>query len=274
MQYSRIFLIVSFLLLCGALFFLPSGWRQRVSGAGKAFAAPGEALAAASLRVSREVLGGLPEDMTVAERDALLVEVTRSRQEIAGHQQEMADLRTENRYLTRLLRYVKSTTQYTLVVSQVIRRRELSAYNDTLLVNRGSADGLLPGQAVLSVDGFVGVVISTSSNSSIVRLHTSDEFTMAVEVPAKGVSAIIENRDGILYLTALTGKKFDALRVGDQVQTSELGSDTMQAGLCIGTVAGIEWAADGSPAYRVNPAAACDDLQHLMVAIPALRGKP
>lgn len=231
-------------------------------------------MAAASLRVSREVLGGLPEDMTVAERDALLADLTRARQELAGYDQKIADLRAENRYLMRLLRYVKNTTEYTLVVTQVTRRRELSAYDDTLMVNRGAADGFLPGQAVLSAEGFVGVLMRADMGSSIVRLHTSDEFTMAVEVPSRGVSAILENRDGVLYLSALTGKKFDALRVGDKVQTSELGSDTMQEGLLVGTVAAIEWTAGGAPTYRVTPAASCEELKHLLVAIPAVRSKP
>jgi cell shape-determining protein MreC len=88
------------------------------------------------------------------------------------------------------------------------------------------------------------------------------------------VSAILENREGVLYLSALSGMKFDALRVGDKVVTSELGSDTMQSGLLVGTVAGIEWTSGGAPTYRVTPAATCQGLRHLMVAIPALRGKP
>ncbi len=271
MHYSRLILVVAFTLLAAALFFLPAGTRQRISGIARLCSTPGAELSALSMRVSREAIGGLPPGMTVAQRDELLAATARAKLNQQTADARLADLQAENRYLQRLLRHTKQPRNYSLVVAQVIQRPKWSNYYGNVVIDRGSSDGLQTGQAVLTLDGVVGVVSSVSLKQAVVELYDSPNFTMAAGVAQRNITALMENQDGVICLTAPMGRDFSEVRRGELVCTSDLGSTTMQPGLPVGTIAELNATPEGAPLYRVTPVAPLDNLRYLLIAIPTVR---
>ena len=257
----RFLTAISFVIFALAFFLLPSGVEERLSRLGRLFVSPAEEFGAVSQRVAREVLGGLPEGMTVEERDELLSELARVKNELSVRDASEESLRAENRQLQRLLRHVRQPRDYSLVVAEVVGRGVLFGRSESLVIDRGATDGILAGQAVMTIDGVVGVVVDSTPRQATVRLYTSRSFSLAAEVPAKRTSGM---------LTMPMGDAFDSLLPGETLCTSDLGSDMMQPGLNIGVIESKERQADDVPAYVVRPAASTGDIRYVMVAI---RGK-
>ena len=266
----RFLTAISFVIFALAFFLLPSGVEERLSRLGRLFVSPAEEFGAVSQRVAREALGGLPEGMTVEERDELLSELARVKNELSVRDASEESLRAENRQLQRLLRHVRQPRDYSLVVAEVVGRGVLFGRSESLVIDRGATDGILAGQAVMTIDGVVGVVVDSTPRQATVRLYTSRSFSLAAEVPAKRTSGILENRKGRVMLTMPMGDAFDSLLPGETLCTSDLGSDMMQPGLNIGVIESKERQADDVPAYVVRPAASTGDIRYVMVAI---RGK-
>ena len=271
MRYSRLLILAAFLLFAAALVVLPAGGRKRISRLLNAFIHPSQEIAALSLRVSREALGGLPPSMTVAERDALLAEAARAKQQTAAREMNSRDLAAENQHLQRLLRHVKRERDYSLVVAEIHHRPAWSDYDGTVLIDRGAADGIQPGQAALTLDGVVGIVASVTMRQATVRLWTAPDFTLPAQIRSRNITALLARHGAHLMLDSPMGQSFDDGHPGDQVFTSDMGSDTMQPGLLIGTVDRLEWGSDGAPHYVVTPAASLENLQYLMLAIPTAK---
>ena len=116
----RFLTAISFVIFALAFFLLPSGVEERLSRLGRLFVSPAEEFGAVSQRVAREALGGLPEGMTVEERDELLSELARVKNELSVRDASEESLRAENRQLQRLLRHVRQSRDYSLVVAEVV----------------------------------------------------------------------------------------------------------------------------------------------------------
>lgn len=268
---TRLPIIISFVVLACVLFLLPSGTRARIARTCRVFIEPSVEFNAMTQRVAREVLGGLPEGMTLAERDELLAELAKAKADLASRDAADAAIQAENRQLQRLLRYFKESHEYSLVVAGVTGRSESDDAFGTVVLDRGASDGIQAGQAVLSVEGVVGVVLESTTRSAVVRFITSRHFAISAEVTARQVSGILENCDGALALTAPMGNAFDDLRKGEAVYTSALGNDSMVSGLLLGTITEKDRGPDDSPRYFVKPASNPVGQKYLFVAIPGGR---
>ncbi len=164
-----------------------------------------------------------------------------------------------------------------------------SAQIDTLILARGSADGVRPRTPVLAPNGaLVGQVLDVSPHSCAVLLLTDSACSVGAQVvrrlappagllparPAKAVAArsgpvgiCVGDRAGHMTLTYLPAQA--DVRVGDRVTTSGLGG-VFPKGIPVGTVESVT--ADTSRSVktaRLRPAA---DLEHLEQAF--LRIKP
>lgn len=244
---------------------------MRVSRALRVFVEPSVEFNAMSQRIAREALGGLPEGMSVAERDALLAEFAKAKVDLAARDAANAAIQAENRQLQRLLRYFKEPHDFSLVVAGISGRDESDDVFGTVVLDRGASDGIQAGQAVMCVDGVVGVVLESTPRRSVVRLITSRQFALSAEVTAHQVNGILEYSDGHLMLTSPMGNAFDALQNGEAVYTTELGNDSMVSGLLLGTISGKERAPDDSPRYYLEPAANPVGHKYFLVAIPGGR---
>jgi rod shape-determining protein MreC len=134
----------------------------------------------------------------------------------------------------------ETLSDYEKVTANVISRSP-DSWQDILVIDKGSKDGLEANMAVLSQKGLVGRVIEVSLTSAKVELLTSSNQTsnhFPVRISSEGGESfgLLNNYDeksGTLIVDQLTG---DAqFKAGDVVQTSGLGGNS-PADLPIGTV--------------------------------------
>ncbi|MBQ4481491.1 MAG: rod shape-determining protein MreC [Victivallales bacterium] len=246
---------------------MPHGTRKRLRHFGRFFTQPSEEMASLSLRMSREALGGLPPNMTVAERDELLATKTRLEADSQVSAARIRELESQNQALNKLLQHVGIQRSYALVVCEVIRCPRGKQSEQVVVIDCGSSSGVQPGQAVMSLDGVVGVVSEATTRQAVVELYSSQTFSLPCEVAGRRLSAVLENHSGQLVLDSALGADYDAAEIGDQVLTTDLGEDAMQPGLLLGTIAEKSRDENGAPLYAVTPVASPDTLKYLMVVL-------
>ena len=224
-----------------------------------------------SLRVGREALGGLPPAMSVAERDELLASKARLEADSQVRDARVRELEAQNQTLQKLLQHVNAQHSYALVVCEVVRRPAWSHARQVAVVDRGGSSGVQPGQAVVSLEGVVGVVSEATTRQAVVELSTSPSFALPCEVAGRQLSGVLERHAEELVLTSVLGADYDVAQPGDQVVTTDLGSDTMQPGLLLGTISAMTRDEQGAPRYTVTPVAQPEALKYLMVVLPERR---
>ncbi|MFO0702581.1 MAG: rod shape-determining protein MreC [Candidatus Andersenbacteria bacterium] len=122
-----------------------------------------------------------------------------------------------------------------------------------LTIDRGSADGLKEGMAVLSSGGvLVGRIQRVLAGSAEVLLLADDGSAVPTRIAESRATGILHGELGLgLKMTDIP--QSDTVNVGDQVQTSGLGGDVPK-GLPIGTVEAVETAANALfQTVRVRP---------------------
>lgn len=123
--------------------------------------------------------------------------------------------------------------------------RSPDSWQDTLIVDKGSSDGVEVNMAVMSNNGLIGRVIEVNLSSSKIELLTSgnensNHFPVKVsskEGDAYGLLRTFDEKTQTLIVTQLTGNT--KIKEGDVVQTSGLGGNS-PADLQIGTVVKVE----------------------------------
>lgn len=245
--------------------------RKRLRHFGRLFTQPSEEMAALSLRVGREALGGLPPNMTLAERDELLSARARQEAESQTYVSRIRELETQNQSLQKLLQHVSVQRTYALVVCEITRRPSRNQAEQMVLIDCGSSSGVQPGQAVMGLEGVVGVVSEATTRQAVVELYSSPSFSLPCEVAGRRLSAVLENHAGKMVLVSALGTDYDAAEIGDQVLTTDLGEDAMQPGLFLGTIAEKARDENGAPLYVLTPVASLDSLKYLMVVLPERR---
>ncbi|MBO1299036.1 MULTISPECIES: rod shape-determining protein MreC [unclassified Enterococcus] len=134
----------------------------------------------------------------------------------------------------------QTLTSYERVTANVITRSP-DSWQDLLVVDKGSNDGIEVNMAVMAQKGLVGRVIEVNATSSKVELLTSsnvssNHFPVRVSSGDGESFGLLKNYDEklqALVVTQLTGDS--EIKEGDVVQTSGLGGNS-PADLRIGTV--------------------------------------
>ncbi len=277
-MYAKSLLFLSALLLALALLFLPAGASLRLRRLGHAVTSPAEEMAAMGGRVVREALGGLPPNFTLEERDRLLKEAAEAKAALQAANGTKDKLEAENRTLHALFRHIRATRAYSVVVAEVVQPPAWRSATAEVRIDRGAANGLRPGQAVLTTEGLAGVVTQVTARRAVVRLTGDARFTMAGEIPSRQVSGIVESDGhGGLRMTSPMGTGYANVLHGDQVFTTDMAGEEMQPGLLIGTVTRVSTAADGTPVYDLAPPCPADAAtglpsgRFLMVVLPAFQ---
>ncbi|MGS2723615.1 rod shape-determining protein MreC [Porticoccus sp. GXU_MW_L64] len=156
---------------------------------------------------------------------------------LRASQQRMAGLEAENIRLRSLLNateMVKDRVQ----VAELIGISPDYPLSHTFTINRGSADGVFVGQAVLGAEGLMGQVVDVFSGHSRVLLITDSRHALPVQVRRNGLRAIAEGiGDGNLKLRYISPTM--DIASGDLLESSGLG-DRYPAGYPVGTVERIE----------------------------------
>ena len=156
-------------------------------------------------------------------------------QELMARLESMAEMQKETERLNQLLDF-KSKTKMELVAARVMSK-DLVSDHKTLLINKGTQNGLKAGQAVITVGGVVGYVFRPEAWTSQILLIT-DRYSVVDGLIARSrARGIVEG--------AVTGcalryvEKSEDVKVGDLVITSGL-DNIYPKGFPVATVESVE----------------------------------
>ncbi|BDR58295.1 rod shape-determining protein MreC [Xylocopilactobacillus apicola] len=165
--------------------------------------------------------------------------------ELQQNQAKLAVLKRENKELKKELQLNATLSDYSQITAAVISRSP-SNWQDLLIINRGSVNGVKKNMPVMSGSGVIGRVMEVNDFTSKVELISSNSKL------ANHFAAQITNDSGEIINGVITGfsQSEDALvfgdvssnaqvKVGDSVLTSGLGG-VVPKGLLIGKVSKVE----------------------------------
>lgn len=146
----------------------------------------------------------------------------------------LQQLAQENSHLRQLLDFQKKTESVGSIASVIAYR---SGQHHHIVIDRGAADKVKAGSAVIDGVGLVGIVLTVSSKSAVVQL-LNDRFT--------GIDALVRGKSvrGMVTGAGSNALSFDfvardqEIYVGDRLVTSGLGG-VYPPGLLIGVVSNI-----------------------------------
>lgn len=191
------------------------------------------------------------------ENEELHREVERLQREVQESRERVA----ATARLERLLDYRRSTS-YKMIVAGVVGHDASGLYR-TVLIDRGSTDGVEHQQAVLAPDGVVGRVIKVFPRSALVLLITDRSSGIDAIVQRTRDQGVVQGRGGsgceLKYLD-----RSAEVEVGDYVVTSGMGG-RFPKGVWIGQVSGINRGGDLFQSVDVRPAAGLDRLEEVWV---------
>ena len=159
-------------------------------------------------------------------------------------QAENDELKRQKAELEEALGLQKSEEKYQLTYANV-KSRDQAYWNNQLVIDKGSRDGIEKGMAVRTSKGLIGKIESTSDNSAVVKLLTSQDKqnNVAIKISisdTKAVDGILESYDADKGRYVI--KLFDAsddIKQGMQVISSGKGG-SYPGGILVGTVDTIQ----------------------------------
>ncbi|MBR2180015.1 MAG: rod shape-determining protein MreC [Selenomonadaceae bacterium] len=162
------------------------------------------------------------------------------------------EFEAENQRLRALLAYKESATQFDLIAARVIGR-EAATWSSTVVINRGSADGIANDMAVVTAMGLVGHISDTGINSSKVQLILDPRSSVGtlVQRPESRVAGIVEGdiNDPTMPRMVNIPKNSDVI-VGDVIVTSGFGG-IYPKGIVVGKIKEIQNEESGLLKYGV-----------------------
>ena len=200
---------------------------------------------------------------------------------------DLIGLREENKELRQeLLQYKTANIEYREALATNVRLKKLlelkeslppptltaeivgkdpSLWFRTLTINRGSSDGIQKGMPVITVEGVVGQILTSSPNFSKVLLATDPNSAVEVITQKTRVHGIVKGlgRDAFFGLNYVL--KSAVVEKGDFVLTSGLGG-VFPKGLMVGTVSEIEKSRRGMfQKVEIEPAVDFSQLEFLII---------
>jgi rod shape-determining protein MreC len=125
-----------------------------------------------------------------------------------------------NKELKELLTF-KDITRFPLIPANIVSR-SLSMTQNTITLNAGKKDSVLPGMPVINDRGFIGIVNSISEDFSIARTLNNVELRLAVMDERSRVNGILKWTGDELIIINVTNT-FD-VEAGDRIITSDVSS--------------------------------------------------
>src|ERR1051326_6704347 len=172
----------------------------------------------------------------------------------------------ENERLKKLLDFTKDVS-YKSIPARVVAR-DPSVWFNTLVINRGTLDGVDLDMPVVTPEGIVGRVVGVGPVSSQVMLLTDERSAAGAVVGQLGSSNAIGSvrgygKNGLLEMRYVSG--LETVNVGDYVVTT--GQDKIYPpGLNVGTVVEVKQGTTTTPhTIYVKPGARLDSLEEVAV---------
>ncbi|NLV24542.1 MAG: rod shape-determining protein MreC [Deltaproteobacteria bacterium] len=174
--------------------------------------------------------------VSTGEENRLLKEENRR---LRARLQELEEVALTNERLQRLLEF-RDRMQLSALVAQVFAEDATSWFR-TVIINKGSADGVEEGMPVMVAEGVVGRILRVAPHQSRVLLVTDPSSALAALVQKNRARGIIRGQGGFLTMEFTLRQK--EIQVGDLIVTSG-GGGVFPGGLPIGTVVRV-----GRPSY-------------------------
>lgn len=196
-------------------------------------------------------------------------QVTSERDSAAYLAQFLPSLRAENQRLRELLR-LSRRLKAGYVSAEVLHQPQVMD-GRTLLLSAGTRQGVTDFSPVVAPEGLIGVVLSTSSRSSVAMSWAHPEFRVSgftVSGNAFGVVAPSNegrNGEGALEFRGVPYR--DSVSLGTMVFSSGLGG-VFPKGIPVGTVIGtVREEAGWERVYRLRPAANPGSAAHVLILV-------
>ena len=185
------------------------------------------------------------------------------------HRSREADL--ANQRLRALLNFKKSIATPLLPAELVAF--DPSGWFQTILIDKGSSDGVAQDMAVVSADGLMGRVIGVSSHHAKVLLILDANSAVDALIQGSRVRGVLVGLGRDLCLLKYVQRNED-VQAGDQVISSGMGG-VFPKGLLLGTVQEVVRGNSGLfQRVEVEPAANFSRLEEVMVVIQPPSEKP
>lgn len=196
------------------------------------------------------------------EIDALRQQNTELRASVA----ELEEARLENERLQKIVGFIEAS-KLDALGARVIGRPP-SAWEGSLLIDRGSADGVKTGMPVLAPEGLLGQTVEVTEHSAKVRLITDQRSGVAALIQATRAEGVVRGSiEGLLSMEYVS--RTSTVTVGDVVITSGMGG-VYPKGLMIGEVETMELDDnDLYPSIVVRPTAQFEGIEEVVVLIGA-----
>lgn len=191
-------------------------------------------------------------------------------EEFGSLQAEVKELNVENKRLQKLAGKQTSLRKYDPIQANVIARNP-DQWEEKLILNQGSTDGVKVNMAVITSQGLIGKVVQTTPQTSEVELlstsNTNYRVSATIANKKKETNGLIEGYDrkrGELILKRVDSEL--SVKKGDKVTTSGLGG-IFPKGILIGEVTKVSTDDFGlTKLAYVKPAADFSMIDHVIIA--------
>ncbi len=159
---------------------------------------------------------------------------------------------------------------FKVAAARVIARGSASSFSQTLTIDAGSSSSIRSGMTVISQNGLVGVVKSTTTSTSIVLLMSDPSFKVGVRIARSQSVGVLSGLGSTIYSLVLLDPS-GTIKTGDILLTNgSEGNKPFVPGVPVGVVVG----ADNSTASltqtaTVNSYANLNDLGVVSVVLSA-----
>lgn len=211
----------------------------------------------------------------VSSREKLISENERLRREmlvVGSRLEKYAALEAENRRLRGLLDSAKKVGERVLVAE--LLAVDMDPFSRRIELNKGTRDGVRPGQSLIDSYGVMGQVVQAGPFSSVALLITDPSHEVPVQVQRSGLRAVAVGTGSVNQLKLLHVPNNADVRVGDLLVTSGLGG-RFPAGYPVGHV--ISVARDrGRPfaTVMVEPSARLERNREVLLVWPSKHHPP
>lgn len=206
------------------------------------------------------------------ENEALRTEIEELRQTSVN----VTEIQAENARLRAMLEYKKGTPQFDFVTAAVVAR-DPGTWTSTIVINRGTADGITKDMPVVTPKGLVGSVVQVYANTAKVQLILDPRSAVGaiVQRPESRVAAIVEGNGAQPLVPRMVNLSRDAdIIKGDKIITSGFGG-IYPKGLLIGEVVDVVNEEGGLLKYAaLKSALDFDRLEEVLVIVRSREPAP
>ena len=162
-------------------------------------------------------VGLYTSELTTVYRDNQVLRT--ENEELRQNNLNVSEIMAENIRLHSMLAYKNEAKQFDFVTATVIGR-DLGTWNSTIVINRGTADGITKDMPVVTAQGLVGSVVNAYTNTAKVQLILDSRSAVGalVQRPESRVVAIVEGNNA----TPLTPRMVNIARDADIIKTDKL----------------------------------------------------